>query len=57
MTNWLMKLVLFSNFYIYYVWYDFSVSSLEASKCENVLAASVDKSRFKEQTVNIDVVS
>jgi hypothetical protein len=30
---------------------------LEASKCENVLVASVDKSLFKEQTVNIDVVS
>ncbi|PNF22411.1 Gem-associated protein 2 [Cryptotermes secundus] len=28
---------------------------LEASKCEDVLVASVDKSRFKEQTVNIDV--
>jgi hypothetical protein len=52
-----MKLVLFSNFYIYDVWYDFFVSSLEASKCENVLVANVDKSRFKEQTVNIDVVS
>jgi len=30
---------------------------LEASKCENVLVADVDKSRFREQTVNIDVVS
>ncbi|GFG30350.1 hypothetical protein Cfor_12936 [Coptotermes formosanus] len=31
------------------------VTLLEASKCENVLVANVDKSRFKEQTVNIDV--
>jgi survival of motor neuron protein-interacting protein 1 len=28
---------------------------LEASKCENVLVASVDESRLREQTVNIDV--
>ncbi|KDR08042.1 gem-associated protein 2 isoform X2 [Zootermopsis nevadensis] len=28
---------------------------LEASKCEHVLVASVDKSQFKEQTVNIDI--
>lgn len=55
--KWLLKLDPVSNLCIYFLRNDFFISSLEASKCENVLVASVDKSRFREQTVNVDVVS
>jgi len=55
--KWLLKLGPFSSLCIYYLTNDFFISSLEASKCENVLVASVDKFQCREQTVNIDVVS
>jgi len=55
--KWLLKLGPFSSLCIHYLRKDFFISSLEASKCKNVLVASVDKSRFREKTVNIDVVS
>jgi len=57
MPKWLLKLGPFSSLCIHYLREDFFISSLEASKCENVLVASVDESRLREQTVNIDVVS
>jgi hypothetical protein len=56
-----MMYVFFSHLYCIciaqQIFFSYSSYRLEASKCENVLVASVDKSRFKEQSVNIDVVS